>query len=121
MRRTSKVVVAATCAAMLVGLAIVSGQASSPPGTGGAAQPPPLSTKPFSQLFTPRADVELARKKLEIAREKLEAVRPGSARRFICGMPVLIPDSRLDKEFVKPLHDTWTRFSMREVPVPSCR
>ena len=113
MRPQPKIVAAAVLAAAIAGPATVAAQ--TPPGapsTPATHHPPPgLSAKPYSRLF----DQQLA-KASEALRSRM---RPNSARRFICGTPVLPADSTIDPKFEKPLPDTTTRFTIRVVP-PSC-
>lgn len=113
-------VVAATCAAVLLGLATVWGQGSSAPTPG-----PPASgatPKAFQRLVAPaRAEIDpQLQSQLEAARRKLKDVESGSARRYICGMPTLPAKPALDPTFAVPPRDTATRFSMRIIP-PRCQ
>lgn len=118
MRQTTRIL-ARCCAALLFGVATVAAQGPSTPPAGSGATAPGSSWKPFSQLFGPRADAEVARRNLEFAVDTLKAVRPGSARRFICRTPVLVPDPTLDRSLVVPPPSTGTWFTMRTGP-PSC-
>jgi hypothetical protein len=78
-----------------------------------ATQPAPaLSSKPYLRLF----DQQL--RHVSTATRRIE-VRPDSARRFMCTMPILPADSALDPKFETPLHTT-TRFSMRVVDPGDC-
>ena len=116
MHQTSKVV-ATTCAAVLLGLATVAGQSSSAPTQG----PPTsgVSSKAFLRLFSPGAEARpQVESQLEAARRKLKDVESGSARRFICGIPVLRANPAIDPTFVVPPPGTGTQFSMRSVPPP---
>lgn len=113
MRPLPKIVAAAVLAAAIASPATVAAQ--TPPGAAATATPqltPGLSARPYSRLF----DQQLAK-----ASEALRGtMRPNSARRFICGMPVLPADPTIDPRFEKPIPDTTTRFSMRII-TPTCR
>jgi hypothetical protein len=77
-----------------------------------------LSEKPYSRLFDKQQLSDLERQLSQPAAALQLKMRPNSARRFICGMPVLPADSSLDPKFAVPLRDTTTRFTMRLVPTP---
>ena len=115
--RQSNVVTAAVLAATLAAAATASAQAT--PGAQAKPASPPLapglSSKPYSRLFDQQ--LSEARKALQ---EKIQSVRPNSARRFICGTPVLPADSTIDPKFEKAPADKTTRFSMRVVPPSAC-
>jgi hypothetical protein len=115
MRHTSKVV-AATCAAVCLGLATASAQGppATPAGGPPAAATPALSSKPFQRLFELQRDLEAARRKVN------EALRPNSSRRFICGTPVLRADPAIDPRSIVRPPETGVRFEIRTVP-PTCR
>jgi hypothetical protein len=115
MRRQSNVFAATVLAAAIAAAATVSAQPS-PQAQATPAAPqlaPELSTKPYSRLFEQRLpDVSSTTRRIE--------VRPNSAWRFLCGMPMLPVDSALDPKFETPPHDTTTRFSMRVVDPGDC-
>jgi len=106
MRRRSNVF-AATVLATAIAAVTVSAQPS-PQAQATPAAPqlaPELSTKPYSRLF----------RQPEISTTRRSYMRPNSARRFMCTMPILPADPALDPKFETPLHDTTTRFWMRVV------
>ena len=105
--RQSNIFAATAVAAAIAGAVTVAAQPS-PQAQAKPAAPrlaPELSTKPYSRLFG----------QPQISTTARSDVRPNSARRFICTMPILPADSALDPKFETPLHDTTTRFSMRVV------
>ena len=118
MRQTTRLV-AGCCAGMLFGVATAAAQGSATPPAGGGAAAPGWSGKPFARLFAPRTDLEIARRKMDLAVEKLQTARPGSARRFICGTPVLVPDETIDRGIIRLPPATGPAFTMRIVP-PLC-
>jgi len=82
---------------------------------------PGLSSKPYSRLFDQQ--LAQARTALRFQMKSItpnSAIAPNSARRFICGMPVLPSDPSIDPKFEVRPPDTTTRFSMRVVPPSSC-
>jgi hypothetical protein len=113
--RQSHVVVAtvfATLAATAAVPAQTKPEAQSKPA---AAQPAPaLSSKPYSRLF----DEQLPH--VSTTTRRIE-VRPNSARRFICAMPILPADSAIDPRFEMRPHDTTTQFSMHVVAPGQCQ
>jgi hypothetical protein len=111
-------IVAATVFATLAATATLSAQtkpeAQSKPA---AAQPAAtLSSKPYSRLFDQQ--LSKARTALQL---QMKSIMPNSARRFICGTPVLPADSALDPKFEMRPRDTTTRFSMRVVAPGQCQ
>ena len=109
MRRQSNVFAATAIAAAIAAAGTVSAQTGPEPQTTVAPQGVQgLSTKPYSRLFDERL------RHLSTTPGRIE-MRPNSARRFMCTMPILPADSALDPKFETPLHDTTTRFSMRVV------
>jgi hypothetical protein len=76
-----------------------------------------LSEKPYSRLFEKQQLSDLERQLSQPAPALQLKMRPNSARRFICGMPVLPADSSLDPGIARPLADTATRFTMRILPM----
>ena len=110
MRRQSNVFAATAIAAAIAAAGTVSAQTGPEPQTTPVAPQgvQGLSTKPYSRLFDERL------RHLSTTPSRIE-MRPNSARRFMCTMPILPADSALDPKFETPLHDTTTRFSMRVV------
>ena len=120
--RQSNLVAATVLAAALAAAATASAQArpdaQTKPSSPTAA--PGLSSKPYSQLFE-RQRSEASEALRATMRSNFK--RPDSARRFICGTPVLPADSAIDPRFEwRPLrpHDATTRFSMRVVTPTTC-
>jgi hypothetical protein len=122
MCRPQKIAAAAVLTATIAGAAHVSAQtragAQAKPATGELA--PGLSEKPFSRLFgTPQLS-EVERRLFEAAAALQREMRPNSARRFICGMPVLLGDSAIDPRIELRPPATTTRFTLQIVQ-PTCR
>ena len=114
MRGQSNIFAATAVAAAIAGAVTVSAQPS-PQAQAKPAPPqlaPELSAKPYSRLFRlPLPEISATR----------SDVRPNSARRFICSMPVLPANSAIDPKFETQLHDATTRFSMRVVAPEQCQ
>lgn len=115
--RQSTVVAATVLAAALAAGATASAQAR-PEAQAKPATPqlaPGLPTKPYSRLFDQQ--LSEARAALQL---QMRSITPNSARRFICGTPVLPADSAIDPRFEMRPRDTTTRFSMRVVAPGQC-
>ena len=120
MGRPSNIAAATVLAAALAGVGAASAQSSPEARTKPAAPQvaPALSSKPYSRLFNQR----LVDQRLSDATAALRSkMRPDSARRFICAMPVLPSDAAIDPKFEIRPHETTTRFSMRAISPPVCR
>lgn len=117
---------AALVAATLVGVVFGVGSPAGQAARDTAAKPAPvttagLSAKPFERLFMQQ--VRQAESALKLKTMQLELTKPNSARRFICGNPIVVitPDASVDPRFELPLPDTKTQFSMRTASPAPCR
>src|SRR5687768_11098149 len=111
-------VVAATVLAAALAVASTASAQAKPEVQAKPAPPqlaPGLSSKPYSRLFDQQ--LSEARAALHL---KMRSIAPDSARRFICGTPLLPADSAIDPKFEKAPADKTTRFSMRVVSPSVC-
>jgi hypothetical protein len=113
MRRSSVAATTAMAAAIAGAVAVsAQGKPEAPVKPAAAQQVPSLSTKPYSRLFE--------QQRSEAAAALWSKMKPNSARRFICGTPVLPADSAIDPKFEMRPRDTTTRFSLRVVAPGQC-
>jgi len=107
----------AGCLVTLLGSAALSAQAPAPERRPAASEAAGQPLKPFSRLFEQHTSEAAA-----ASRSKMEwnFTRPNSARRFICGMPVLPFDSAIDPKFEIRPREPMARFTMRII-TPPCR
>jgi hypothetical protein len=119
MRHQPRIVATAILTAAIAGAETLSAQTPSgtPPRSAPRQLAPGLSEKPFSRLFDQQMSDTTAAAR---ARMRENFTRPNSARRFICGTPVLPADPTIDRRSVIPPPATGTRFTMRVFP-PVCR
>ena len=119
MRQSHLVGASVLAAALAAATATVSAQAKPEAQTQPVAPQlaPGLPAKPYLRLFEQQQSKAAAALRSQM---RSSFMRPNSARRFICGTPVLPAESAVDPTFEMRPPATTTRFSMRFVAPGQC-